>query len=53
MNRLQKFFQPVDMTVGRPWEDILIFTILDSLILEHLQRYEAKSLSILLITENS
>ena len=27
MNRLEKYFRPVDMTVGRPWEDILIFTI--------------------------
>ncbi len=27
MNRLKKLFAPVDMTVGRPWEDILIFTV--------------------------
>ena len=27
MNWLKKLFAPVDMTVGRPWEDILIFTV--------------------------
>ena len=27
MNLFQKFFSPVDMTEGRPWEDILIFTV--------------------------
>ena len=27
MNRWKKLFAPVDMTVGRPWEDILLFTI--------------------------
>lgn len=27
MNWLKKLFAPVDMTVGKPWEDILIFTI--------------------------
>lgn len=27
MISLKKMFEPVDMTVGRPWEDILIFTI--------------------------
>lgn len=27
MNGLKKLFAPVDMTVGRPWEDIVIFTI--------------------------
>ena len=26
MNLVKKIFAPVDMTVGRPWEDILIFT---------------------------
>lgn len=27
MKWLKKLFAPVDMTVGRPWEDILIFTV--------------------------
>lgn len=27
MNKFKRLFAPVDMTVGRPWEDILIFTI--------------------------
>ena len=27
MEWLKKLFAPVDMTVGRPWEDILIFTV--------------------------
>lgn len=27
MERLKKLFAPVDMTVGRPWEDILLFTV--------------------------
>ncbi len=27
MNFLKKLFAPVDMTIGRPWEDILIFTV--------------------------
>lgn len=27
MNFLKKLFAPVDMTVGKPWEDILIFTV--------------------------
>lgn len=27
MNGLKKLFAPVDMTVGRPWEDIVIFTV--------------------------
>lgn len=27
MNALKKIFAPVDMTVGKPWEDILIFTV--------------------------
>lgn len=27
MNKIKKLFEPVDMTIGRPWEDILIFTI--------------------------
>ncbi|MGN0169246.1 MAG: MATE family efflux transporter [Lachnospiraceae bacterium] len=27
MNAWKKLFEPVDMTVGRPWEDILIFTV--------------------------
>ena len=27
MNGLQKFFEPVDMTVGKPWEDIVRFTL--------------------------
>lgn len=27
MNRLKKLFVPVDMTVGKPWEDIVIFTV--------------------------
>lgn len=27
MNFLKKLFAPVDMTVGRPWEDILVFTL--------------------------
>lgn len=27
MEYLKKLFAPVDMTVGRPWEDILVFTI--------------------------
>ncbi|MDO4312055.1 MAG: MATE family efflux transporter [Eubacteriales bacterium] len=27
MNRLKKLFAPVDMTVGRPWEDIAVFTV--------------------------
>ncbi|XCP85988.1 MATE family efflux transporter [Roseburia hominis] len=27
MERLKKLFAPVDMTVGRPWENILLFTI--------------------------
>ena len=27
MNWLKKIFAPVDMTVGKPWEDILIFTV--------------------------
>lgn len=27
MNILKKMFVPVDMTVGKPWEDILIFTV--------------------------
>lgn len=27
MNGLKKLFAPVDMTIGRPWEDILIFTV--------------------------
>lgn len=27
MEYLKKLFAPVDMTVGRPWEDILIFTV--------------------------
>ena len=27
MNMLKKLFAPVDMTVGKPWEDILLFTV--------------------------
>ncbi|MGN0312258.1 MAG: MATE family efflux transporter [Lachnospiraceae bacterium] len=27
MNIMKKLFEPVDMTVGKPWEDILIFTV--------------------------
>ena len=27
MNGLKKLFAPVDMTVGKPWEDIVIFTV--------------------------
>ncbi|MCI8709979.1 MAG: MATE family efflux transporter [Dorea sp.] len=27
MNQLKKLFAPVDMTVGKPWEDIVIFTV--------------------------
>ncbi len=27
MEYLKKLFAPVDMTVGRPWEDILVFTV--------------------------
>ena len=27
MNALKRIFAPVDMTVGKPWEDILLFTI--------------------------
>ena len=27
MNALKKLFAPVDMTVGTPWEDILLFTV--------------------------
>lgn len=27
MDFLKKLFAPVDMTVGRPWEDILVFTL--------------------------
>mgnify|MGYP002509940920 FL=1 len=27
MNALKKLFAPVDMTVGKPWEDILLFTV--------------------------
>lgn len=27
MNQLKKLFAPVDMTVGKPWEDIIIFTV--------------------------
>jgi len=27
MNALKKMFAPVDMTMGKPWEDILIFTV--------------------------
>lgn len=27
MNGLKKIFAPVDMTVGKPWEDIVIFTV--------------------------
>lgn len=27
MNLLKKLFTPVDMTIGRPWEKILLFTI--------------------------
>ena len=27
MSVLKKLFAPVDMTVGKPWEDILIFTV--------------------------
>ena len=27
MGLLKKFFEPVDMTVGKPWEDILLFTV--------------------------
>lgn len=27
MNKLKKIFAPVDMTVGNPWEDIVIFTV--------------------------
>ena len=27
MSVLKRFFEPVDMTVGKPWEDILIFTV--------------------------
>lgn len=27
MNALKKIFAPVDMTAGKPWEDILLFTI--------------------------
>ena len=27
MEWLKRLFAPVDMTVGRPWEDILIFTV--------------------------
>lgn len=27
MSQLKKLFAPVDMTVGKPWEDIVIFTV--------------------------
>ena len=27
MDALKKLFAPVDMTVGKPWEDILLFTM--------------------------
>lgn len=27
MNQLKKLFAPVDMTAGKPWEDIVIFTV--------------------------
>ena len=27
MERLKKLFAPVDMTVGKPWQDILLFTV--------------------------
>jgi len=27
MDKLKKIFAPVDMTVGKPWEDILLFTV--------------------------
>ena len=27
MEYLKKLFAPVDMTVGKPWENILIFTV--------------------------
>lgn len=27
MRGLKKIFAPVDMTVGKPWEDIVIFTV--------------------------
>lgn len=27
MNGIKKLFAPVDMTVGKPWEDIVIFTV--------------------------
>ena len=27
MNGIKKLFSPIDMTMGRPWEGILIFTV--------------------------
>lgn len=27
MDLVKKIFAPVDMTKGKPWEDILIFTV--------------------------
>lgn len=27
MKFLKKLFAPVDMTLGKPWEDILVFTV--------------------------